>query len=142
MRPVRNILFKLAVVLSLLVFLSTVVVGVIKDFGFRVSIFAGIGILLYAWYFGWILLCILPEIIPRIKHPKKAILPLLGLLFVLAIGYWFISNNISDRRSRAEKRVQVEAAIEDMVTKHAAITDWKQQLSSTTPFRFPKCSNV
>ncbi len=54
-------------------------------------------------------------------------------LILLAIAYWLLSSTISDKRveaekqeSETEKRLQIEKSVADMVDKHNAITDWKQ----------------
>ncbi len=54
-------------------------------------------------------------------------------LVLLAIVYWLISNEISDKRSKVqkkkvetEKRLQTEASVADMAAKHNAVTNWEQ----------------
>jgi hypothetical protein len=64
----------------------------------------------------------------------------LGLV-LLAIVYWLISSSTSDRRSEtqkekveSEKRLQSEKSDADMVAKHNAVTDWKQNLNKKGEF--------
>jgi len=67
---------------------------------------------------------------------KKTISRIAFGLVLLAMVYWLISSVISNRRSEAqkekvktEKHLQSEKSVADMVAKHNAVTDWKQNLN-------------
>ncbi len=75
------------------------------------------------------------------REMKKTISRIALGLVLLAMVYWLISSSISDRHSEAqkekvetEKHLQSEKSVADMVAKHNAVTDWKQNLNKNGEF--------
>lgn len=74
----------------------------------------------------------------------KNIVKIIFVFIVLAICIWGISNYISSRqmkaekkRAKIEKKIQIEKSVSEMIGKYNAVTDWKKNLNNENTLLAP-----
>ena len=67
---------------------------------------------------------------------KNALGKIVTIVIVLAVGYWLFFGilskkqvvNVEEQEVQAEKLLKIKKSVQDMVTKHNAVTDWQGSL--------------